>query len=178
MERRGCRLGCGVLCWTALGTYDSGDVTELDPGAGPVGYVPVDLSITFSGVGSFTSIGVGVWDLDDPEHPLGVPSLLVSDAAITVGFLLGTDLDPTDFGFDLGQPFALASFPLTGVLSGALPTTSGQSLLLSCGDQVEERACEGRFSVEIREAAIPEPTGALLFAVGLGVTGARLRRRS
>jgi hypothetical protein len=157
----------------AVGTYHSGDVTEVDPGLGPVGFVPVDLDITFGGVGSFTTIGLGVWDLDDPEHPF--PSLLISDAAIAGGFLLATDPSPGDLGFDLSQPFALVSFPLVSVLSGPFATTSGHTLTVSCGGGDAE--CAGRFSVEIREAAIPEPAGALLFAVGLGVTGARLRRR-
>jgi hypothetical protein len=163
----------------AVGSYDPGDVTEVDPGAGLVPYVPVDLNLTFSGAGSFTTIGLGVWDLDDPETPFGVPSLLVSDVARTIGFLLATDPDPTAFGFDLTQPFALASFPLLGAFSGPFPTTSGHVISLTCGsgDLGVLEEC-GRFSVEIREAAIPEPTGALLFAVGLGVTGARLRRRS
>jgi hypothetical protein len=158
----------------ALGTYDSADVTEVDPGAGPVGYVPVDLSIALSGVGSFTSIGLGVWDLDDPENPFG-GVLLVSDPAITIGFALGSTPPLGDIGFDLTQPFALVAFPLTGVQAGAFPTTSGQSLFFSCGDE-EEQECEGRFSVQIREAAIPEPSAALLFAVGLGITAARIRR--
>jgi hypothetical protein len=161
----------------ALGTYDSGDVAELDQDPGLVNYVPVDFSITFSGgAGSFTSIGLGVWDFDDPDN--GLPgALLVSDPTISVGFALGTDPAPGDIGFDLTQPFALASFPLSGVLSGAFPTTSGHELSLSCGSE-DVGAVEGcgRFSVEIRESAIPEPSAALLFAVGLAVTGTRIRR--